>query len=622
MNSQSPRGIKRKMNTSPTIVSLDLEETSSDDESKQNDDTKQSKITFIVEENYEIQYPVQYVKTFKKVSEFFEIIDETYANESFVIDLTAYTNRLNFEPILQCLLNGTFIPLSKKYDYKSVDTVARYLTISNSIIKQIILDNERLFWQNLHTTDLEIRRKEKELRPLLNLKDTDIKNKDKEELRRLLNLKNTEIINVDEKFIASSIYEKYVTEENDNNTIIPRQYYNKWYIDSNYPVTDAIEPLNEYFNQVLGYYIAEYRLQPLFQKWKGKLIIAGGSVSDKKFGDIDLFLVTQNENEAKSIIEDVLNTLYNEGELRQTIIRTKYTITVIKDINIQIILRLYNSIAQILVNFDVDVICCAYDGFEFYCNERFLRAKINNEIIVDPECQSQTYGVRLKKYLHRFLINIAFIGYDKSRPHVDILSSYSRDDKRKGIAFTLAQFNSKITDDAELNDYESIKDYDTYYVLALAYIKAVDKLRSLDKIEEINELNDNIKSSDIFWWEPRLLGLEYDETTLMNLVVEHHPANDYDEKASLRSRWYDSEDILKKYSIVTKTLKQYDIKMPFKLYRDVEFLYGRESNNSLISKYLDWPVDFDIEFKIHHFSDLPFYEKSIDNWFLDLYVFD
>jgi len=600
------------MNTSPTVVSLDPEESPPDDESKQQISTEQSKIVFVVDENYEIEYPLEFIKTFKKVSKLFEGIDETIPNESFKIDLSAYIDRSNILPILHCLLTGTFTPLSNKYNYSLVEKVADFLVIDKSITKQIVLDNQRLFWENLNGVDMEIRRTEKQI-------------------RHYLNLKNIDVGDVDQQFIPLTIYNQHFRDAT------PKLNYKKWHITRTFSPAEAVAPVTHYFNDdLISNPQRHNQLISILRKWNGKLVAAGKFIADSDYSDIDLFLVTRDENEAKTIIEDVHNSIELPFTPKHVIIRAENSITItrlFKNRKIRIMLRLYNSVAQILVNCDIDVLCCAYDGNTFYCNERFLRAQINREIVVDPEYQSKQYGFHLKEMYQRHRINIAFIGYDKSRQAVDIRSEYKTNDKRNGLALTLAQFNSKLID----YGFDIIRNYDVFTIMRLAVNKATGVLKKTNMDHNHKKLIDDVKSSGLFckgefkiigehFADPEFLSIYYPDEGGFIIDPEYVSIEIELEDVApnyLKLYWFENEDLLKKFSTVTKTLKDHDIKMQFKLYTDTEFLYGRESKSPLLSKYLDWPVDFDLEFKINHFSDtFKLDEQKINNWFLDLYAFD
>jgi len=83
-------------------------------------------------------------------------------------------------------------------------------------------------------------------------------------------------------------------------------------------------------------------------------------------------------------------------------------------LKIQFILRVYNSITQILTGFDIDACCVAYDGNHFYGTPRFIRCKETNSIIADPDRQSKSYAFRLYKYMSRDYM-IKFPGFIPSK---------------------------------------------------------------------------------------------------------------------------------------------------------------------------------------------------------------
>ena len=69
--------------------------------------------------------------------------------------------------------------------------------------------------------------------------------------------------------------------------------------------------------------------------------------------------------------------------------------------NIQIILRLYSSPAEVLAGFDVDAPCCAYDGDRVWANPRAIVSMMRQSNTVDMTRRSPSYEVRLAKYCSR-----------------------------------------------------------------------------------------------------------------------------------------------------------------------------------------------------------------------------
>lgn len=159
--------------------------------------------------------------------------------------------------------------------------------------------------------------------------------------------------------------------------------------------------------------------------------------------DIDVFLVTKDYEVAikniqeihktlKSLIGDetilisrnanVINfavTLENfTHSNREGLIQNFYIV-----FNIQIILRLYNSIVQVISGFDIDSCCIAYDGDNFYAMPRFIRSLIYEYNLADPERQSKNYAQRLVKYSSRGF-NIALPGYFSQKITCNFLKPY------------------------------------------------------------------------------------------------------------------------------------------------------------------------------------------------------
>lgn len=68
---------------------------------------------------------------------------------------------------------------------------------------------------------------------------------------------------------------------------------------------------------------------------------------------------------------------------------------------IQIVLRLYQSPAEVLAGFDIDASCCAYDGNRVWASPRAIIALMRQCNTVDMTRRSPSYEFRLAKYSQR-----------------------------------------------------------------------------------------------------------------------------------------------------------------------------------------------------------------------------
>lgn len=122
--------------------------------------------------------------------------------------------------------------------------------------------------------------------------------------------------------------------------------------------------------------------------------------------DVDIFLYGMEESQAiekiKSIVRSVAEILGKTVDLN--VIRTKNAITILgtpPHRHVQIVLRLYRSISEILAGFDVDCACVAYDGKQVYASPRGLAACRTRINTVDLTRRSPSYENRLSKYASR-----------------------------------------------------------------------------------------------------------------------------------------------------------------------------------------------------------------------------
>ncbi|KAE8349898.1 hypothetical protein BDV28DRAFT_151457 [Aspergillus coremiiformis] len=120
--------------------------------------------------------------------------------------------------------------------------------------------------------------------------------------------------------------------------------------------------------------------------------------------DVDLFLYGLSEDQAIEKIKQIEEKVRNAILCETTTIRTKNTITIVSRYptrHVQIVLRIYKSISEILTGFDVDCSCAAFDGQQVYVSPRALAAYITQTNTIDLTRRSPSYENRLSKYSHR-----------------------------------------------------------------------------------------------------------------------------------------------------------------------------------------------------------------------------
>lgn len=120
--------------------------------------------------------------------------------------------------------------------------------------------------------------------------------------------------------------------------------------------------------------------------------------------DVDLFLYGLNEEEGLEKIKQIEKSI-KDGILHETTtVRTKNAITIASQYptrHVQIVLRLYDSISQIITGFDVDCACVAYDGKQVYAAPRAIASFITQTNTLDLQRRSPSYENRLSKYSRR-----------------------------------------------------------------------------------------------------------------------------------------------------------------------------------------------------------------------------
>lgn len=212
------------------------------------------------------------------------------------------------------------------------------------------------------------------------------------------------------------------------------------------------------------------------------VIIAGGSVLRaltvgdelrpsswwKGKSDVDIFLHAASAQEASRISRRIFYALAAEHE-RWVIVRSRGVITMHTWADrpwrmelgekIQIVLRLFESPAEVLLGFDVDCCCCAYDGREVWVTPRFLHAIRSGTNVLNPLHawpNRPSYELRLAKYGARGFA-VAVPGLDNKRIDSERIRLQTLD-KLKGLArllkvsFTMEKDAAKKVPDAPLHN--------------------------------------------------------------------------------------------------------------------------------------------------------------------------
>lgn len=120
--------------------------------------------------------------------------------------------------------------------------------------------------------------------------------------------------------------------------------------------------------------------------------------------DIDLFIYGLTAEEAIKKIETIQETILENVVEGTVVLRTNRTLTIAAGYphrHIQIVLRLYQSPAEVLLGFDLDCVGVGYDGTDVWALPRTRRALNYRLNIADPSRQTYrttSYEYRLWKY--------------------------------------------------------------------------------------------------------------------------------------------------------------------------------------------------------------------------------
>ncbi|KAK6436527.1 hypothetical protein LTR95_007279 [Oleoguttula sp. CCFEE 5521] len=120
--------------------------------------------------------------------------------------------------------------------------------------------------------------------------------------------------------------------------------------------------------------------------------------------DVDLFLYGLDEEQAIAKISQIEKQIKDALLVETTTIRTKHAITIASQYptrHVQIVLRRYSSLSEILLGFDVDSSCAVFDGKQVYASPRAIAAYTTQINTIDLTRRSPSYENRLSKYRQR-----------------------------------------------------------------------------------------------------------------------------------------------------------------------------------------------------------------------------
>ncbi|EEH09828.1 ankyrin repeat protein [Histoplasma capsulatum G186AR] len=120
--------------------------------------------------------------------------------------------------------------------------------------------------------------------------------------------------------------------------------------------------------------------------------------------DVDLFLYGLDEEQAIEKIKQIEKCIRDSILEEVSVIRTKNALTIVSKYptrHVQIVLRLYKSVSEVLTGFDVDCSCTAFDGRQVWASPRAVAAFATQTNSIDLTRRSPSYENRLAKYAHR-----------------------------------------------------------------------------------------------------------------------------------------------------------------------------------------------------------------------------
>lgn len=163
----------------------------------------------------------------------------------------------------------------------------------------------------------------------------------------------------------------------------------------------------------------------------GGIVIAGGAITgaltNTSAGDADLFLIGQPSTAMHTFnkIFDVIRSRQQEKTGQSTkllVSRSRAALTIYRFQSkrlvgppIQVIINTYESIASLLLGFDIDCCCCAFDvdSDTVWCSPRAIRAIEYGTNLIHSRYNHGAYCRRLEKYARRGF-RVAFPGLESN----------------------------------------------------------------------------------------------------------------------------------------------------------------------------------------------------------------
>lgn len=166
-------------------------------------------------------------------------------------------------------------------------------------------------------------------------------------------------------------------------------------------------------------------LKAIFQKYKGKVVVAGGSLVRILFDkveletDCDLFFYNTTKEEAEAIIVDCIELIGKSVNMQKLYIQRKLYVTTINVRDLpndeysgqlyQFIHRIYPTKDSIIGGFDLGPCMILYDGEQILLTPMGAYCIGKDCLIVDTSRRSTSFEHRIEKY-SRFGLSVVFPG--------------------------------------------------------------------------------------------------------------------------------------------------------------------------------------------------------------------
>jgi hypothetical protein len=323
------------------------------------------------------------------------------------------------------------------------------------------------------------------------------------------------------------------------------------------------------------------------------IVVAGGSLvniitkSNEKLNDVDIFVYDLDRDQAKLKIDHVISSIkqkatdmnYDTRVYMNSNVINIYVFDNKKLLQIQIILRLYDTLAHVLIGFDVDCCCVAYNGKNILVTDRGLHALKYRVNTANLKRRSPSYENRLIKYSFRGFDVMTDFKYEQIYNKMFFMAP-----ENHGFTRLLEQelINNGQLKNIIFNNTLRFRQTASYTENHSFYVKENLEIKNIRNTEScITKHNANIENETLKFREYNIKNIEFMEINVMEQFTgSFHPITD--------EKWANPasiDDINIRESSDPLGRPNEFIKLKYNGYHNISEFEGETTNMKDISKF-------------------------------------